>query len=44
MTDLKKRFQQYVGIFRGVRIPWIMLLLVLLTIGLCLALFGGIGR
>ena len=30
MTDLKKRFQQYVGIFRGVRIPWIMLLLVLL--------------
>ena len=31
MKKLSERFRQYVGIFHGIRIPWIMLLLVLLT-------------
>ena len=31
MKKLSERFRQYVGIFHGIRIPWIMLLLVLLA-------------
>lgn len=31
MKKLSVRFRQYVGIFHGIRIPWIMLLLVLLA-------------
>ena len=31
MKKLSERFRQYVGIFHGIRIPWIMLLLVLLV-------------
>lgn len=31
MKKLSERFHQYVGIFRGIRIPWVMLILVLLV-------------
>ena len=31
MKKLSERFRQYVGIFRGIRIPWVMLILVLLV-------------